>query len=123
MTVKFKVGLVITGETVFALLSKFLPIEDLEVEELLPEPAERVVRIAAAPPRKLKRASRGPNLKKGINGIVVTALKDAPKRAIELQPLIKAAGFSKNSLNSRLESLHKLGVLSRTSDGRWKLNG
>jgi hypothetical protein len=122
MSVKFRVGFTMSAETLFGIIAKFVPIEDLEVEELAP-------RVETAPKPKLiadrkpnKRASRGPNLKKGVNGIIVVALKDKPLRAADLQPLVKAAGYSANSVNSRLEALHRFGVLARIGDGRWKLN-
>ena len=128
MSVKFKVGFTISGETVFALIAKMLPIEDLNVEELPPTKTTGERELAelahSLHPRRLahKRASPGPNLKKGINGIIMVALKDKPMRATELQPLLKAAGFSSNSVNSRLEALRNQGVLERIGDGRWKIN-
>ena len=37
MSVKFKLGFTVSAETLFGLLSKMLPIEDLSVEEVLSE--------------------------------------------------------------------------------------
>ena len=128
MSVKFKVGFTISGETLFALMSKMLPIEDLEVEELSSSKtplADRAIELHhknLLPQRqKKKRFSPGPNFKKGINGIVLTAMKDKPLRTIEMQSLVKAAGFSLNSVNSRLERLREHGIVERVGDGRWRL--
>jgi hypothetical protein len=124
MSVRFKVGFQIDAETLFGLIAKFLPVEALEVEEIAPKPtlAERAIAIhkLAHKPRQ-KRASPGPNLKKGINSIIMVALSDGPKRPVELQLKIKAAGFSPNSVTSRLEELSKFGVIERVGDGRWKI--
>jgi hypothetical protein len=78
MAVKFKIGFTIDAETLFGLISKFLPLENLSVEEVALRPAH------AAPPRlskiaerverakpKQKRASRGMDLKAGVNRIMV----------------------------------------------------
>jgi hypothetical protein len=119
--VKFKIGFTIPSDTLIAMIAKFLPIEDLSVEEIVP-------RIASTPKPlhlpttkgKYKRPSPGPNLKKGINGILITELSIGPKRAVELQPKVVAAGFSGNSVNSRLEELRKYGVIERMGDGKWK---
>ena len=130
--VKFKIGFTIPSDTLIAMIAKFLPIEDLSVEEIVPKPtlAERSIAIhkltqqAIAThkpkPQIHKRASRGPNLKKGINEILITELSTGPKRAVDMQPKVVAAGFSENSVTSRLEELRKYGVIERMSDGKWK---
>jgi hypothetical protein len=122
--VKFKIGFTIPSDTLIAMIAKFLPIEDLEVEEIVPKPtlAERAIAIHKLTPKPHihKRASPGPNLSKGIAKIIVTELSIGPKRAIELQPKIMAAGFSINSVTSRLEELRKSGVIERDDEGRWK---
>jgi DNA-binding IclR family transcriptional regulator len=42
-------------------------------------------------------------------------------KALELQPLIKAAGYSESSINSRLEFLREKGIVERIGDGHWRL--
>jgi hypothetical protein len=130
MTVKFKIGFTINGETLFGLMSKMLPIENLEVEEVIdpsdhlvlkPIPAGVLTAAKHKPkPQIHKRPSPGPNLKKGINGIVLTELSTGPKRAVDMQPKVVAAGFSENSVNSRLEELRRFSVIERTHDGMWR---
>jgi hypothetical protein len=125
MSVKFRIGFTITGEALFGLVAKMgLPIEDLEVEEMGPNPmlTERAIAIHKLMHKpKQKRASPGPNLKKGINSIVMMALSDGPKRPIDMHPKLKAAGFSPNSITSRLEKLSSFGAVERVGDGRWKI--
>ena len=50
-TMKFKIGFTIAGETLFGLIAKFLPIEDLSVEELV----DKTPQAQPAPARALKR--------------------------------------------------------------------
>jgi hypothetical protein len=130
MSVKFKIGFTIAGETLFALMSKMLPIENLSVEELAPASktplADQTIERNQKKflPRKKqvnKRASPGPSLTRGINAIIVTQLTDGPKTASEMQPKIKEAGFSPNSASSRLEALQNYGIVERVGDGRWRL--
>ena len=118
MTVKFRVGFDIDGETLFGVIAKMLPIDNLSVEELAPHTGTPILRVPVH--RKFKRKSPGPNLTKGINAIIVTALKEKSLRSSDLQPLAEQAGFSRNSINSRLESLHQAGVIERAG-GKWRL--
>jgi hypothetical protein len=124
--VKFKIGFTINSEALIHAIGKFLPIEDLEVEELVPrriEPASKPKLLGDHKPKRQvrRRASPGPDLKKGINMVIVNELEKEPKRALELQPKVMAAGFSGNSVNSRLESLRSAGVVERIGDGRWQM--
>ena len=131
MSVKFKIGFTIAGETLFAMIAKMLPIENLSVEELAPASktplADRAIahhqkKFPTQPKKQIsQRARPGPNLTHGVNMVIVNELESGPKRASELQPKAKAAGFSANSVNSRLEALRNHGVVERIGDGRWKL--
>lgn len=126
---KFKVGFTITGEALFAIIAKMLPIENLSMEEIIPSKtplADRAIEHHQKKflPRKKQlnqRASPGPSLTRGINMIIVNELESGPKRASELQPKAKAAGFSNNSVNSRLEALRNHGIVERIGDGRWRM--
>ena len=129
MTVKFKIGFTIAGETLFAMIAKMLPIENLSVEELGPASKTPLADRAIAhhqkrfptQRKKMSRASPGPTLNRGINGIIVTELKAKPCSAAELKPKMKAAGYSPDSLSSRLERLLSHGVIERAGAGLWRL--
>jgi hypothetical protein len=115
MSVKFKIGFTMDAETLFGLMSKMLPVENLSVEEVFERPSEPMPRL----PHK-GRGFPGPDLKKGVNGIIMIALAEGPKRAVQIQPKVQAAGFSPNSVNSRLEALYRFGVIERVGDGTWR---
>lgn len=127
MSVKFRIGLTIDGETLFALMAKILPIEDLSVKELPPltERAFAVNKITrraiAASKPKFKRPNAEIKLDRGINKIIVEALTERSMRASELEPLVVTAGWSRNSVNSRLEFLRQKGFVTRIGDGRWQM--
>ena len=75
-------------------------------------------------PRPKKWASRlraGPNLKAGINAILLAQLSDGPKRAEEMKPAVAAGGYSERSVASRLEELRKFKAVKKVGDGTWKL--
>jgi hypothetical protein len=128
MSVKFKIGFTIGAETLFGLMSKMLPIEDLSVEELAPKSrVETTPKFVEAPwtKRKVrlkpKRRSDGPNLKEGINGIIMLALTERPQRATDLAPLLRQAGFSPNSVSSRLQALERFKIVTRNDEGIWRV--
>ena len=120
MSVKFKLGFTVSAETLFGLLSKMLPIEDLSVEEVLSR-VETTPRLAPTRrPAIAKRRGKGLDLKGGINGVIVRALENGPLRAVELQPFLVKAGFAASSTNSRLEHLKKHQIVVN-NDGVWRL--
>ena len=128
MSVKFKIGFTIAGETLFALMSKMLPIEDLSVEELAPSKipqADRAIELHQKrflPRKKKKRFSPGPNFKKGINGIVLTAMKDKPLRTIEMQSGQGRGFLTEFQSIPRLRRLRDARmIVERVGDGRWRL--
>ena len=118
MSVNFKVGFTISGETLFALFAKMLPIDDLSVEEI---PAHKPPAKPIALPREPQARKNSPRLNMGINGIILTAMKDKPMRALQMKSLLVAAGFSAHSVNSRLEALRLKGIIERVGDGTWRV--
>ena len=122
MSVNFKVGFTISGETLFALFAKMLPIDDLSVEEIpTHKPPAKPVALPNGRKPQARKKQNPMRLKDGINGIVLTAMSDKPMRALDLKPLVKAAGYSPDSVNSRLEALREKGIIERTGDGRWRV--
>lgn len=123
MSIKFRIGFDISGETMFAMIAKMLPIENLSVTELpstVPSRPEPTPRLHGPRPQMHKRKSFGPNLKKGINGIIMTELREGPKRAVQFEAKVVAGGWSRNSVNSRLEALREFGVIIN-ENGFWRL--
>jgi hypothetical protein len=57
MPVKFKLGFTIDAETLFGVISKFLPVEDLVVEELAPPTPE-------PKPLAISKPQRAPQVRK-----------------------------------------------------------
>ena len=126
MTVKFKIGFQIDAETLFGIIAKFLPLDNLSVEEVVERPHAHTPRLAAAPklaaPKpKLKRNSKPPNLERGINAIILGALVDGePHPPIDMKNAIIAhGGYSPDSLSSRLVSLIQQGHVVRAGHGKY----
>lgn len=120
MSVKFKLGFTVSAETLFGLLSKMLPIEDLSVEEVLSR-VETTPRLAPTQrPAIAKRRGKELKLKEGINGVIIRALENGPLRSGELRPFLTKAGFSAGSTSSRLEHLEKHQIVVN-NDGVWRL--
>jgi hypothetical protein len=122
MTVKFKIGFTIDSETLFGLMSKMLPIDNLSVEEMVERTPE--TKFVEAPwtkrPIKRRKPSIPIRLDQGINSVVMAALAEGPVSEVVLRPKIKAHGFSPNSVSSRLQFLQRKGFIERVGDGRWR---
>jgi len=131
---KFKVAFTMDAKTLFLIMSKMLPIEDLKVEEKLDEAelqaalhtlapkAKRALLTKTSPKYKKVRASMPFNPDKGINKILLDNLAKRPHRAIELRDHLKEGGYSPNSVGSRLQRLAKRGVVTQHGDGLWSLS-
>ena len=116
------------------MISKFLPLENLSVEEVIERPAHvapPVSRIAARveaakpkPHKKLKRRrlGKGLDLEHGINEVILSHLADGkPHRAREMQPILQSRGYSPNSVGSRLARLTEAGLVAQPEMGLWQL--
>lgn len=129
---KFKIGFTIDAQTLFGMMAKMLPIEDVSVEEI----AERAIpKIAHAPPQRLAHAkpkkryggtkglgARGPNLKAGANRVIMEWLADGkPHAPIELKPRYAKAGFARTGLSARLAKLKEFGVVTQPEIGLYQL--
>lgn len=118
MTVKFKIGFSVTAETLFGLMAKFLPVEDLHVEELV-EPAPTLTRRAAlthdAAPKIRKRSvnAGGGQLK------VITEFAHA--RGVvsygEIRRALAEEGFAAAGAGSAIARAIKHGFLRKQGNG------
>jgi hypothetical protein len=120
MIVKYKIAFTMDAETLFGLMSKMLPIENLSVEELVEHQPKLPIAHAVKHITTKRKKRSSLRLDRGINGIILTAMSDKPVRAIEIRPKIVAAGFSGNSLTSRMQFLQEHGVIEPLGDGTWR---
>ena len=123
MAVKFKIDFQIDAETLFGLISKFLPLENLHVEEVVERhaPAPKLAhqpKLAPKPKRAPRRSGYATNLEAGVNAVIMGVLADGePHRFSELQHAIRAAGFARTGLGSRIKRLQEHGIVVRHSPG------
>jgi len=130
MPVKFKIGFQIDAETLFSIIAKFIPLDNLTVEEVFERPhGERAQPRLAATPRlmgAMKRTSERPraslrtSFAEGMNGVILGAFDDGePHSYGELKRLISAAGYSGSGIGSRIARLVEVGALTRTGVGAY----
>lgn len=127
--VKFRIGLTVSAETLFSMMAKMLPIEDLNVEEVRPMQQPRVTPKIAQQVAKLKkpkqvrhRRKTGLNLQEGVNGVLMAVFADGqPHKATEFKEPVTAAGYSHNGIGSRLERLKEHKVVFQPQFGMWQL--
>jgi len=132
MPVKFKIGFQIDAETLFSIVAKFIPLDNLTVEEVFERPhaGPAQPRLAAAPRlmsakrQKNKRAPPGAgnsiNLAEGTNGVIMRAFEDGEQHGYgELKRLVSAAGYSGSGIGSRIARLIEVGALTRTGVGAY----
>jgi hypothetical protein len=130
---KFKVGFTMSAETLFGLIAKMLPLDDLQVEEVAERlPAAKVEKITQLsgpknrpkkPPRpRGNRYSKGPILDGGCNKIVMDLLSDGKMhRAYELKSLFEASGYSPSGVGSRLDKLRDANIIHQPEFGFWQI--
>lgn len=136
---KFKIGFTIEGETLFRMMAQFLPVEDMQVEEVFSHPAPNPLpssdtyvskltgktyykNKALAKPRQKRRASRPVSLTTGINKIIIDELSHGmARRASDIKPAMIKAGYSANSVASRMQALLEHGVVEHMGDGAWRI--
>jgi hypothetical protein len=129
---KLKVAFTIDSKTLFQILAKALPLEDLHVEEQLHQAElDAVAKQLAHKPDKVSFRKRKAykrtvptipfNPDKGINKIILSLLAKGPHRAIEMRPSLKEGGYSPSSVSSRLQELLTHGMVTKHGDGLWSL--
>lgn len=128
--IKYRLGFTMSAETLFALLGKVLPIEDLSVEEIAPTPV-RVKRIPPASPPQLVKPKHGgarrtsgytANLEAGTNAIILKVLADGkPHHTREIKEAFTAAGYNPNGTGSSIARQRKWGLIERAGIALWRL--
>jgi hypothetical protein len=128
--VKFKVSFTIEAKTLFQILSKTLPIEDLKVEEQVGQDklaplAKQFAQTKLTKQEHKKHTRSRPsvpfNPDKGINKIILAALTQRPYRVAELRSALASNGYSPNSTVSRLTELRAHGAVTKQGNGLWGL--
>lgn len=124
MAVKFKVGFTMSAETLFSIIAKFLPIEDLQVEEIEPSRPLKVAkpaRLIGADPRRANRHT-GPMLEGGVNKVILDALEDGRvHRYSALKKAVGAAGYAGSGIGSKLGRLRELNLIHQPDVGLWQI--
>ena len=117
--VDFRIGFTISGEALFAALAKFLPLSDVEVQELPTRPAP-----AAPKPAQLsstrKPVQRKQRSNTGTNALLEILADGQPHRTSELRDKFKSLGYAPNGVSSCIERLRKRGKIHRIGDGVWQ---
>jgi hypothetical protein len=131
MTIKYKLGFTIDSETLFSIMSKFLPIQDLSVEEVVvPEPqlndGPRFDKRFDLPKPKPKRTNQRKyggqvDLTLGVNAVIMGVLSDRQAHTYrEMRDAIAKTVYSPNGIGSRLERLVAVGYVTRLGGGKYR---
>jgi hypothetical protein len=125
MSVKFRLGFTVDAQTMFSLMAKLLPIEDLHVEELIEAPHAPAPRIAKPQAQVRKpdtRARRGEPPTGGQRfAILQPAFAKGPLTFKEMQDLLSQAGFAGTGLGSAVSAWTRYGFIERSGPGRYRL--
>jgi hypothetical protein len=122
---KFKIAFTIESRDLFDIMSKFLPIDDLHIEEIIEKLPTEKISYDKTP--YLKKRKRPPpvaiNLSAGMNKVMISYFSDGKKhKPTELKEPFVTNGFSKNSISSQLDKLSKRGVIFQPEYGYWQLS-
>ena len=135
---KFKIGFTVQAETLFHMMSKFLPIEELNVEEIPdtvtvkpPVKESKIAHLIAqnqnkitAPTKRKYKIIGGKRIQldKGANKLIMELFGDGEiHSAVELKTLYKREGFAVNGTGSALAKMKKRGVIFQPDYGVWQL--
>lgn len=134
--VKFKIGFTIPAETLFGMMSKFLPIEDLHVEELMEQPQQpqikqaRIAKLIAAMPdnqiKKERKKHRQP-FKHPSGRVLTDFVKEFVEKAkgdvswASMSKFTQQLGYEKSSINNAVSRLIEKGILERRGSGVYGL--
>ena len=129
MSVKFRLAFDVEAETLFKLMSKLLPIDNLDVVELRPSAPKLMAqpKLTASKPKHRGGATGlgargGVDINSGAARIIIEALSDGkPHSAVELKPLVGKAGYAESGVSSRLEKLKAHGVIHQPDVGLWAI--
>lgn len=120
MTVKFQVGFTIDAETLFGLIAKFLPVENLAVEEVIERKPAPIPRIANAALKKQKPYPRTPRNRPATGGERFAGVRPlfghGPVRLSDIRQAFRDQGFSANGLSSAVTQWLKGGLIERVGD-------
>jgi hypothetical protein len=128
MTIKYKLGFTIDSETLFGIMAKFLPIENLSVEEVVerpaPDPAIRFDKRFDLPkPKRTNQRKYGGqvDLTLGVNAVIMGVLSDRQAHTYrEMRDAIAKTVYSPNGIGSRLERLVAVGYVTRLGGGKYR---
>lgn len=129
MTVKYRLNFVMSADTLFGLLARVLPIEELSVEEIAPTPV-RTLRVERLPkpkpkpqPQRARRVSGyAANLEAGTNAAILKVLADGQThRTREIKDAFLAAGYNPNGTGSSISRQQKWGLIETAGPGQWRL--
>lgn len=125
MAVKFKLGFTISAETLFGIVAKMLPIEDLQVEEVYETPPVKQPAIAKllaqhrleAPQKNHKSRNKfnHPDGKTGQQFIIeyLNQMPDKQAKWSELGKYLESIGFARSSVNNGISRLLKDGKIEK----------
>jgi hypothetical protein len=126
MSVKFRLGFTVDAQTMFSLMAKLLPIEDLNVEELIEHeairPAPRIAKPQAQVRKPYTRTRRGdPPTGGGRFAAIKPALELGPLTLPEIRAILIKAGFAANGLSSAITAWRGFGLIEKIEYGRYQL--
>jgi hypothetical protein len=128
---KFKLGFTVQAETLLMMMSKFLPIEDLHVEEILDTPikqqsvvAKLIEKAKIDKPKDPRRVMFKHESGKSLKDFILEYISQTPKHLATWNEMSKYSvtlGYNKSSINNAVARLEKEGKIHRTAPGKYRL--
>lgn len=130
MPVKFNIGFQIDAETLFGIIAKFIPLDNLTVEEVIDRPhhapAPKLThqpKLAPKPKHKQRapRQGKGIDIHGGVNGLILKVLADGQQHRFgEIQQALSRDGYAQTGLGSKLKRLLEHGAVERVESGVYR---
>jgi hypothetical protein len=131
---KYKIGFTIQAETLFAMMAKMLPIDDVKIQEFIEPPLEKQSKVAqqviaalGAPqkekPIKLQKHFYHPSGKTCQNFILEFLQKRPSATWSEMSHFLVSLGYNKSSVNNAVSRLVEKKFIERVTTGVYRLAG
>jgi hypothetical protein len=125
MSVKFRLGFTVDAQTMFSLMAKVLPIEDLNVEELIEAPhapTPKLPKPQAKVRKPYTRTARGDPPTGGARfAVLQPAFAKGPLRLSEIREIFRNYNFATNGLSSAITAWVQYGLIEKIGPGQYQL--
>jgi hypothetical protein len=129
---KYKIGFTIQAETLFAMMAKMLPIDDVKIQEFIESPPEKQSKVAQQVIAALGAPQQGKSKEKHFyhpsgktcQDFILEFLQKRPSATwAEMSHFLVSLGYNKSSVNNAVSRLVEKKFIERVTTGVYRMAG